>query len=296
MHPLKPYFLGSGAPSGTAADELPEGLPHGRPRVVGTTARHLTFFEMLGNFSFGDYFKTRGGRVRMGALARGLRLRRGGHLDHGLRGRRGARPRSRRGGDRGLAGASACRASGSSRARAARTSGRPARPGPAGRARSSTSTAASTTVRPRISPAARTPASSNTGTSSSCSTTSSRPTRSTPLPARNIDTGLGLNRMAAILQDVADGVRDRPVQAADRAGRGAVRAALRDRRAPRPQPARARRPRARDDLPGRRRRRAVQHRARLCAAARDAPRRAAWALAWLRAGIPRRATANWCAS
>ena len=153
-------------------------------------------------------------------------------------------------------------------ARARRTSGRPARPGRAARARSSTSTAAWSGASPTTCPAARTSASWSTGTSSSCSTTRTRSTTLTPLPSQNIDTGLGLNRMALIQQGVADDLRDRPVRAAHGA-----RARARDARdARRARAAHPRRPLARDDVPDRRRRRALQRGPRLHPAPRHAPR------------------------
>jgi alanyl-tRNA synthetase len=180
---------------------LPEVLPHDRHRERRQHARHLTFFEMLGNFSIGDYFKQ--GAVE---LAWELSLEGFGFKpeDIWISVFEGD-PELGLGPDEEAIAAwspSACRVSASCCSRARRTSGRPAPPDPAARVRSSTSTGAWSSARSDDLPGGDNDRFLEYWNLVFMQFDQDPVNELTPLPAKNIDTGLGLNRMALVQQGV----------------------------------------------------------------------------------------------
>ena len=198
--PAEAVLPGPGAAAAPPPDDVPEVLPDGRHRQhrldlpaphVLRDARQLLDRRLL-----------QAGRrgVRVGAVAGGLRVRTRRHLGDGLRGRRRARPRPRRGGDRGLAGdRRPARADRPAAAQGELLAGRPDRP-----------LRAVQRALPR--PRARVrqaeddlPGGENERFLEYWNLVfmqyDQNPVNTlTPLPAKNIDTGLGLNRLAAIMQ------------------------------------------------------------------------------------------------
>ena len=233
---------------------------------VGYTARHHTFFEMLGNFSFGDYFKERAIELAWNLMTKeygvpadqltGDRLYRRRRGVQALeKDRRPAGPenpphrRHRQFLEHG-------------RHRAVRSLC-----GDFLRSRRQHSGAA----RPAA-PKPRAIVSSKSGTSCSCSTSSLPGGKRIDLPRPSIDTGMGLERMAAVLQGTHDNYKIDLF--------GALIEAVADltgvdpRRRAESVASRHRRPSARQRVPDRRWRAAIERRPRLCASPHHAPRHA----------------------
>ncbi len=301
MVQFKNVFTGQEAPAlrraTTAQKCVRAGGKHNDLDNVGYTARHHTFFEMLGNFSFGDYFKPDAIELAWTLLTRTSACRATSCWSRSI-------PRTRRPPPCG-ARSPGCRTSASSASRPPTISGAWATPARAARARrSSTTTATASRAARRAAPDEDGDRFIEIWNLVFMQYEEGPPGTRTPLPRPSIDTGMGLERFAAILQGVHDNYDTDTFRALILASAEATGQAGR----PVPdQPPRGGRPPAQRVVPDRRRRAAVQRGPRLRAAPDHAPRDAAPAhdgraasrcsIAWCRRWCARwaRPTRSWCA-
>ena len=275
MQPFKPYFRGEEEPPSKRLTSCQKCFRTTDIENVGLTERHLTFFEMLGNFSIGDYFKQGAVEFAYELATQGFGFEPDDIWTVVFAGDEELGLGPRRGGDRVLARAWGSRASGSSSSGGRTTSGRRGRPARAGPARSCTSTGASSSAAPEDRPGDDTDRFLEVWNLVFMQYELHEDGSLTDLPAKSIDTGLGLERLAAILQDVpsvfeTDHIRPLVALGEELSGRS-----LRRRPRHHPRAADPGRPRPGDDLPARRRRGALERGPRLHPAADHAPRHAA---------------------
>ena len=285
MQQYKSYFLGVDTPPATRMTTCQRCFRTSDIENVGKTARHLTFFEMLGNFSFGDYFKA-------DAIAWALELSDRFGID------RGKVWVSVFGGDEQVPvddeAVALWKSHGFSDERIIRLGRKDNFWGPAG----------------PTGPCG--PCSElyyDFGPEMGCDDPDCAPGCDcdrfleywnlvfvqyemneegalTPLPKPSIDTGMGIERIAVITQGVTNVFDNDLVRAADRQGRGAGRRRACGLAGRHPRPAHHGRARPRRGLPGHGRRASRQRRARLRAAAHHPPRRAAGRRHRPRAAVP----------
>ena len=271
MHPLKPYFQGREKPPHHRLTSCQKCFRTPDIDQVGLTTRHLTFFEMLGNFSIGDYFKQGAVEFAWELSLEGFGFNPDdiwvtvfeGDAELGI----GPDQEAIDAGWR-----SASRASGSSLCPRSENFWQAGPTGPCG--------PCSELYLDRgldFGKADDLPGGDNERFLEYWNLVFMQfeqdPVNTlTPLPAQNIDTGLGLNRMALIQQGVTSIFETDQFTPLIALGEELSRQGVRLRPGRRPRAARARRPHARDVVPDRRRRRPVQRGPRLRAAPPDAAR------------------------